>query len=349
MDKDSHIHNHFVVNTVSFVDGIKYHRTREDYQLMRDTSDRLCREYGLSVVKHPESKKKSYSEWDSEKNGKPTYRSKIRDDIDRAIAASLTDTEFYDALEAMGYELKFISKSGKELQRPSLRPKNSEKFFRFDRLGEDYSLDEMKNRILENIRRKDPFPEETQKAVRKYRAERPPKCKAHGLARLYYYYCYELHIIVRYPASAQRVSHFMREDILKLDQLDTQTRFLAENCIETYEDLNKYHNWLSAEIENLKKDRDVMRNELKRVIRQGDEVQILAVKDGIAVITAKMQKLRDGALICDSVEQRAAQLKAEYDCLKNENYEKEDITDELFRGSVGTGYENEPQRRRSRS
>lgn len=158
------------MNTVSFVDGIKYHRTNEDYQFMRDVSDRLCREYGLSVVKHPEGKKKNYGEWSAEKNGKPTYRQKIRDDIDRAIAASLTETEFYDALEEMGYELKFTARSGKELQRPSLRPSGSERFFRFDRLGEDYSLDEISNRILENIRRKDPFPEETRNAVRRYRA-----------------------------------------------------------------------------------------------------------------------------------------------------------------------------------
>ena len=53
LDKDSHIHNHFVINTVSWVDGKKFHRTKRDYQKMREVSDRLCREYSLSVIEHP--------------------------------------------------------------------------------------------------------------------------------------------------------------------------------------------------------------------------------------------------------------------------------------------------------
>ena len=99
LDKDSHIHNHFVINTVSFVDGIKFYRTNSDYQQMRDLSDRLCREHGLSVVRHPEGKRKNYSEWSAEQNGKPTHSGLIRADIDRAIAASVTERDFYDLME----------------------------------------------------------------------------------------------------------------------------------------------------------------------------------------------------------------------------------------------------------
>ncbi len=52
LDKENHLHNHFVLNTVSFADGIKYHRTRKDYHEMQTVSDALCREYGLSVIEH---------------------------------------------------------------------------------------------------------------------------------------------------------------------------------------------------------------------------------------------------------------------------------------------------------
>ena len=204
------------------------------------------------------------------------------------------------------------------------------------------------SRILENIRRKDPFPEETLEKVRKYRSSNPPKCKAKGLARLYYFYCYELHIIVRFPASMQKVSHFMREDLRKLDRLDSQTRFLGENGIETYEDLENYRDRAEEEIGYLKRDRDQIRNELKRAIRKGDESGILAVKGRIAVISARIQKLRDNIEICGSVKERAARLQAEYDSLRNETNEKEELTDELLRGSGGTGREDEPQRRGSR-
>ena len=59
LDKANHLHNHFVVNTVSFLDGRKYHRTKQDYRDMRRASDRLCREYGLSVIRQPERRRES--------------------------------------------------------------------------------------------------------------------------------------------------------------------------------------------------------------------------------------------------------------------------------------------------
>lgn len=186
LDKASHIHSHFVINTVSFVDGKKFYRSNGDYARMREASDRLCREYGLSVIRRPEGKGKNYSEWSAEKNGKPTNRSQIRADIDRAIGGALTENEFFDALEEMGYELKLTAASGKALQRPSLRPQGSERFYRFDRLGEEYTLDAIESRILERIRRQEPFPEEEQRRYRKYRTEHPPHTKAKGIAALYY-------------------------------------------------------------------------------------------------------------------------------------------------------------------
>ena len=89
LDKQSHLHNHFLVNTVSFKDGKKYHRTKEDYRMMRMVSDRLCREANLSVIrKGAVDKSVHYSEWDAERQGKPTYRAMIRADIDRAMKRS---------------------------------------------------------------------------------------------------------------------------------------------------------------------------------------------------------------------------------------------------------------------
>lgn len=348
LDKRSHIHNHFVVNTVSFVDGIKYHRTKEDYLYMRDVSDRLCREYGLSVVKDPEGKRKNYGEWLAEKNGKPTYRQRIRDDIDRAISMSLTESEFYDALTDMGYELKLYSKSGKQLKRPSLKPMRSDRYYRFDRLGEDYVLDEILNRILENIRRKDPFPEETRKAVKKYRTEHPPKSKASGLAKLYYYYCYELHIIAMFPASVKRVSHSAREDLRRLEDLDAQVRFLVRNKIETMGDLDDYVCSAEKTIEQFKTERNDARNKLKRLRRKGDEEGVLKTKKEISTITLAMKILKEDIEICGEVKDRAFSLQAEYDMLQKGEENKEE-SDELFRRRGGTGREDESQWRGSRS
>ena len=346
VDKESHIHSHFVINTVSFVDGRKFYRSNEDYTRMREVSDRLCREYGLSVVRRPEGRRENYSAWSAEKNGKPTNRSLIRTDIDRAIAASLTGAEFFRVLADMGYELKLTAESGKTLQRPSLRPQGSARFYRFDRLGEEYTLDAIESRILERIRRQEPFPKDEQRRYRKYRTEHPSHTKAKGIAALYYYYCYELHILLRFPASVTRLSAAMRKDLRKLDWLDEQTRFLAENQIETYADLDKYREYADNEITALTAERTGFRNKLKRTARTGDALAVEEVKQQIAAVSGKIKKLQESLKICDSVRQRAEDLRAQLDALQNERKEQED---ELFGRSGGTGREDEPQRRGSRS
>ena len=345
LDKDSHIHNHFVINTVSFVDGIKFHRTNEDYRQMQIASDRLCREHGLSVIRHPEGKRKNYSEWSAEQNGKPTNGSMIRADIDRAIAASVTERDFYDLLESWGYEFKFYSESGQPLERPSLRLKGADRFRRFDRLGEDYSVDEICNRILENYVEKEPFPEEEERRYYRYRSENPPRTKAKGLAALYYYYCYELHIIVRFPASVKKVSGVMREDIRKLDALDEQTRFLEENDITDHEDLEQYRSKAADELAALTSERDALRNKLKRVIRTSDEAAILEVKKQIAAVSERMKKLKTTFKICDSVEERALRIQEQLETLYNEQPERKENSDELFRRRGGTSRKDVPKRR----
>lgn len=337
-----HYHNHFVINSVSDVDGKKFYNSPADYRRMREVSDRLCREYGLSVIRRPEGKGKNYSEWSAEKNGKPTNRSRIRADIDRAIGVSLTENEFFDALEEMGYELKLTAASGKALQRPSLRPQSSERFYRFDRLGEEYTLDAIESRILERIRRQEPFPEEEQRRYRKYRTKHPPHTKAKGIAALYYYYCYELHILVRFPASAPRLSAAMRQDLRKLDRLDAQTRFLAENQIETAADLDAYRERVGHEITALTAERTDLRNKLKRTIRTGDEAAVMEGKLQIAAISGKIMKLQKNLKTCDSAQKRAEEIQAQLEALHDERKEK---TDELFGRSSGTGREDEPQRR----
>ena len=343
VDKESHIHNHFVINTVSFVDGRKYHRTKEDYRKMQEASDLLCEHYGLSVVRHPEGKGKHYCEWAAEKNGKPTYRSMIRKDIDRAIKASMTEREFFQCLKEMGYEVKLRGKTGKPLERPSLKPKGAERFFRFDRLGEDYTLEEIRERILETVRRTVPFPEEEQEKCRRYRKDHPPRTKARGLAALYYHYCYELHILTKYPTSVKQVSFFMREDLRKLDLLDEQARLLGRNQIETLEDLNAFRDAARGQIEILEMSRKVQRNLLKRAVRQLDAEAQTQIKTQIAQISAEIRKQRRYLMLCDRIEERSGKTAEELEWIRNERKEGGE-NNEQFRGSGRAGRTDVPKR-----
>ena len=142
LDKENHLHNHFVVNTVSFADGIKYHRTKKDYHEIQTVSDELCREYGLSVIEHPQQGRgKQYGEWRAEQEQRPTWRGLIRSDIDEAIRQSMTERQFFDALRKKGYAVKV----GKDI---SVRPPGKERFVRLMRnFGEDYSLDSIRRRF----------------------------------------------------------------------------------------------------------------------------------------------------------------------------------------------------------
>lgn len=163
LDKENHLHNHFVLNTVSFVDGIKYHRTKKDYHDMQTVSDELCREYRLSVIENPQyGKSKQYGEWRAEQEQRPTWRGLIRADIDEAIRQSMTERQFFDTLRKKGYEVKI----GKDI---SVRPPGKERFVRLIRnFGEDYSIENIRRRILSQTKaeRKPSAPSRTVLRVR---------------------------------------------------------------------------------------------------------------------------------------------------------------------------------------
>lgn len=343
VDKETHIHTHFIINTVSFVDGKKFYRSKDDYKAMREMSDRICREHGLSYIKRPKNKRENYGEWQAEKNGKPTHRSMIRADIDRAVKNSLTEQEFYEALDAMGYELKLYAKSGKLLERPSLRLKGDQRFYRFDRLGEGYELDELIYKVIANIRRELPFSEDEQNEVRIYRREHPLKTKAKGLQALYYYYCYELGIFKRYPEH-RHMPYSIRRDINKLDRLDEQLRFLAANRIETIDELNSYRQTANEEIARLTAQRQELRNRLKRVQRSGTEAEELDVKKDISAHTEALTRLRKTLKFADEIEERSAQMQQELEELNRETIEKEEL-DELRSGRSRSGHADLTQRR----
>ena len=144
LDKENHLHSHFVINTVSFVDGKKFHRTGQDYRAMREASDALCQEYGLSIIEAPQpGKSKHYAEHQAEQQGKPTWRFLIKRDVDTALRQSMTERQFFHALQRMGYEVKV----GADI---SVRPQGKERFFRLGRnLGEDYTPEGIRRQLLE--------------------------------------------------------------------------------------------------------------------------------------------------------------------------------------------------------
>ena len=339
-----HYHNHFVINSVSDVDGKKFYNSPADYRRMREVSDSLCREAKLSVIDNPEKGGKNYGEWSAEKNGKPTMRGKVRDDIDRAIAASTTERDFLRVMNEMGYEIITKTDTGALRAHPIVKITDSGRRFRLDKLGEFYELDSIKQRIQNNLRRKNPFPEVKEDKKAPYYHYKEKAEKATGLYALYLYYCYELHIIVHKPASVKKVSAFLREDVIKLDQYIAQADFLGRTGITQESELESYKNDKQLQLGTLYDERKGLRNKMKQCARKGDEKSIEEVKASIAEISKEMKTCRKEIELCTGIAERSARVRDGLEQQQNID-RKEKTTDELFirRGSR-TGRENESQR-----
>ena len=239
-----HIHSHIVWNSVSRIDGKKYHSNGKSYVTeIRAVSDELCRKYKLSVIdtENCHHVAKPYAEWLAEKNNQPTWRTAIRQDVDEAIQQSLTWRQFLGALEHKDYEVRMGRKY------PVLRPPGKERFVRFKTLGKNYTPEVIQNRLfypqfnrcfVENLPR-----------VQYGRLHGGnPRRKLTGLRALYYRYLYELGALPRKPS---RPSYAVRQDAYKLDQRIRQMEFLSKHNIDTLAQLETHRQALQTEIRQL--------------------------------------------------------------------------------------------------
>ena len=232
LDK-AHLHSHFVLNSVSFRDGKRYNDCNATYAHMRRTSDRLCREYRLSVIEQPQRRgQRSYDAWQAERDGKPTWWSLIRSDVDKAILQSVTYTQFIRHLHELGYGIK----PGKHL---AIRPEGKERFVRLKTLGEAYTEESITQRILKQQRPELLKPIRPAVTHARYIGSlKRSKPSVKGLRALYLHYVYLLKRAQGQPA--QKVSFRLREDVRKLDDIIAQTKLLCRYRIDTREQLEDF-------------------------------------------------------------------------------------------------------------
>ena len=333
LDHENHLHNHFVVNTVSFADGIKYHRTKEDYRHMREASDDLCSEYGLSVIENPQrGKPQHYGEWRAEKEGRPTWKSSIKDDIDEAIRQSMTERQFWAYLQSHGYQYKI----GKDI---SVRPPGKERFVRLAlNLGEDYTLARIRGRIISHSRG-GVLPEYERIAQRtEYRRDLAKVKKATGFRALYYHYCYLLGIFPQkkpsYPRT--RVHHLLREDWMKMDAISEEAKLLARCQIDTAEQLSSYQSDLEAQIETVTAKRTALYKSQRTVTVKADPEKLAAVKVEASALSKELKRLRKEVRLCEDIATRSGAIMEKVIKAEKFEQEKEETRDEQLRRRGGT-------------
>lgn len=140
-----HLHSHFVVNRVSFKDGENFHFPPYYHNLvMAPASDRLCKEHGLSVIKHPERKCAPSVAYMVEKNGKHSHRTLLKFEIDDAISDCITPAHFRTVLARRGYTYV----RGEDYKHPCVIAKGWKHPVRIDSLGARYTTEAIEKRIL---------------------------------------------------------------------------------------------------------------------------------------------------------------------------------------------------------
>ena len=138
IDKD-HVHNHLIFNAVDFVDYHAYKSYKRIYYDMREVSDRLCKENGLSVIPPSQNKGMGYKEYTEAKRG-TSWKQKLKQTIDRLVITAKDYDDFLRLMQEAGYEIK----TGKYI---SFRAEGQERFTRSKTIGENYTEERIKERI----------------------------------------------------------------------------------------------------------------------------------------------------------------------------------------------------------
>ena len=295
------VHNHIVINSVSFKDGIKFHDCRDTYRQLRETSDRICLEHGLSIVDNPRGRGMSQFVYKMEKAGMPTRYNVARQAIDESLALSLTIVEFKSELRKRGYNYRF------DPQRKywTLTPPGWTKPIRIHQLGSDYTRESIERRIYEN----DP-------SVRQERLRQNYRMPNHynlrrridrimgrsGLEKLYLRYCYELGYLPKYRQNPTKLHILLKEDLLKCEQYSEQAKLLSKYHVNTDEDLSLIMEKIDAKISELTADRNDLRNMIRRV---KPEIDVNQGRVQIAELTTEIKELRKELRICGQVQERS--------------------------------------------
>lgn len=247
-----HVHNHLVLNSVSDKTGKKYHSSPESYyKQVRTISDRLCREYGLSVIMNPARHSLSYMEWKLQESGILTLRELFDQDVEECLSQALNLGSFYALMEDHGYTVRHHGSY------PSFVPDGYSHPYRIKRNGKSWTESDIESFIDHAM--SDPTFEVIMPKMQKAFV---PYGKQRGFRALYVSWMYVLGIIgqgkrTQYP----KVNY---KELKRFEQYKAQAAFLDRNKIDTREQLQAKITELNGTVETLNKSRIIWNSKKKR-------------------------------------------------------------------------------------
>ena len=267
-----HVHNHFLLNAVSFVDGRKYINSKEDYQNMRKASDAICREYGLSVIEN--------------------LYGGIKADLDDAVFQSDTVQELIAYMQKKGYTWNFYGKYAK------LKPPGRDRYVRLKSLKEGYdSLETLARRVLQMQEKQKNGIQMPSMHYRSYRRYRVKK-KAKGFLALYYYHCYRIGVFARKKSPHHTAEQKAAQK--QLHQLVKSTIFLHDAGIRTQEQFAAYLENLQAEMADCIQQ---ITHIQKQLVQSGDVQENRELVQKLETLHQVQSELQEKQAFCRMVEQ----------------------------------------------
>lgn len=311
------LHNHFVINSVSFVDGKRYYDNRTTYAEFRRLSNAICSEYGLSTLE--EKKNKSGINYLNYQNKSLTYNNyykRAKEDLDIAISQAHSYDEFIHIMSNMGYEVN--NRAGKL----SIRNENYRRNIRIERyFGVDYSIDNIKKQIhgiyipvnKSHYHNKKPSQDFLKILL---------KPRYNSFYWMYIRYC---NILNNYPSQVKRsyISPNIRNDLEKIEELSKQAILLANNNIETEEQFLKFNDSKVYELTKLKNRREDLWKKHKKVSASKQ----IEIKSQIDELNISIKSLSEEVKMCENIRLRKDSIRRNLESLKD----KEMINDEHIR------------------
>ena len=307
----NHLHNHFLLNSVSFRTGKKFNCKKSVYDQMRKTSDRLCLEHDLSVINHPRGHTPR-SLYFAEKNKEPTRYNLMREAIDYALESCIDYDQLKRALADQGYVLE----ANPNRKYVTIRSIHGRKATRLHRLGESYDIPAIVDRIEQNRYRyahdlrfwdyRSPKIDLTPHYRCRCKGNVKTVKKIGGIRGLYFHYCYRLGILPK-GRGQQPLSPEMREECRRLDHFTKQAELIVNHKLETTADVEQFIRETQAAMAVLTENRQKCYDRLRRCT-DADEIE--AIKTERYRLTKALGQCRQDVKTAQTILNRSEIMKA---------------------------------------
>ena len=317
------VHNHFVLNSVSFVDGKRFCNTKKDYALMRIVSDKLCEEYGLSVLR----KEEKYNKYATSS----LYKELMKDSIDYAIANARDYDEFIKILQDLDYVVTDRNNTLSIRREPYKRNTRIERQF-----GNEYSKENIFKRILETQPEYPYSPDPYLLINRSYNRYNEHKKRSYAkkgsLRWLIFYYekLFDINTEKTLKSNVTKLTPYLIQEIKKMDEFSKQAEFLIKYNIETDKQLLDLKKSAYNKLAPLTSERENLWKKHKRAKTDDEKARI---ENQIVEISKKITPISEDIKHCQNIIDRMDKIrkcelhqKLEKDTQEFENKQKDNKT-----------------------